>query len=302
MIESKKIWMDGQLINWKDAKIHVLTHTLHYGAGVFEGIRAYKTEKGPAVFRLPEHIKRFFYSASCIGMEIPFSEDDIRKAVLDTIVVNELDACYIRPLGFFGYGKMGLNPKGAPVHIAIAVWPWGAYLGEDAIVKVKSSKYMRIHPKSTVADAKICGHYVNSILASIEVKKMGGDEALLLDYEGYAAEGPGENIFMVKNGKMYTPLSGTILPGITRQSIIKIARDLNIETEEKKLTIEELQSADEAFFVGTAAEVCPIGEIDNAVINNGKLGEITKRIKEMYQKAITGKEEKYLNWLNFVNI
>ncbi len=300
MQELKKIWMDGKLVDWKEAKIHVLTHTLHYGGGVFEGIRAYKTEKGPAVFRLPEHIKRLFYSASCLEMEIPFSEEEIKQAVLDTIKINEIEECYIRPLVFFGYGKMGLNPKGAPVQVSIAVWPWGAYLGDDSAIKIKISKYIRIHPKSTITDAKICGHYVNSILSSLEAQKEKVNEALLLDYEGYVAEGPGENIFIVKNGKLHTPPFGKILAGITRDSIIQIAKDINIEVEEKKITIEELKSAEEALFVGTAAEVCPIGEIDGTKIANGEPGEITMKIQEIYKRVVKGEEKKYLDWLTFV--
>jgi branched-chain amino acid aminotransferase len=300
MEETEKIWMDGEFVGWKEAKIHVLTHTLHYGGGVFEGIRAYKTEKGPAVFRLPEHIKRLFYSASCLEMEIPFSEDEIEKAVLDTVRVNKVNGCYIRPIVFFGYGKMGLNPEGAPVRVAIAVWPWGAYLGDDKVIKVKISKYIRIHPKSTITDAKICGHYVNSIFSSLEAKKENAKEALLLDFEGYVAEGPGENIFIVKDGQLYTPPLGTILAGITRDSVIKIAKDLDIGVEERKISVGELKSADEAFFVGTAAEVCPIGKIDGNNIADGKPGQITMKIQKIYKRAVKGQEEKYLNWLTFV--
>lgn len=299
MEELKKIWMDGKFVDWQEANIHILTHTLHYGGGIFEGIRAYKTNKGPAVFRLPEHIDRFFYSASALEMEIPFSKQEIKQAILETIKINQIEECYIRPIAFFGYGKMGLNPKGAPVQTAIAVWPWGAYLGGKETISVKISKYIRLHPKSTIADAKITGHYVNSILSSLEIQKAGFDEALLLDYEGYVAEGPGENIFIVKNNKLYTPPLGTILDGITRDSVIEIAKDLGIKNQEKKITVKELKSADEAFFSGTAAEICPIGKIDNTLINNGKMGEITEKIKDLYQKIVHGKEEKYFHWLQF---
>ncbi len=300
MKKVNKIWVDGEFVSWDEAKIHVLTHTLHYGGGVFEGIRAYNTEKGAAVFRLKEHVDRFFNSASSLEMKIPFSKSEIKKAILETIKVNNIKECYIRPIGFFGYGKMGLNPKGAPVRIAIAVWPWGAYLEKGKAIKVKISDYIRIHPKSTVADAKICGHYVNSILASQEAQKAEADEALFLDYEGNIAEGPGENIFIVKDGNLITPPLGTILGGITRDTVIKIADSFGINTIKEKITPEELFSADEAFFVGTAAEICPIGEVDGKLINNGKVGEITKKIKDFYGKIVRGEKEKYKKWLSFV--
>jgi len=231
-------------------------------------------------------------------MKIPFSQKELEKAVLDLIKVNELEECYIRPIAFFGYGKMGLNPKGVPVDTAIIVWPWEAYLGEKPI-SVKVSKYIRIHPRSTVTDAKICGHYVNSILASLEAQKAGFKESLFLDFEGFVAEGPGENIFMVKNKKLFTPSRGSILPGITRDTIFKIAGDLGIEASEKKITPKELKEADEAFFAGTAVEICPVGRIDKTLINEGEAGEITKKLRDMYQKIVHGRERKYLNWLQF---
>ena len=299
MEKLKKIWFDGKLVDWDKTNIHLLTHTLHYGGGVFEGIRAYKTENGPAVFRLPEHIDRLFYSASVMEMEIPFSKEEVKKAILETIRVNDVEECYIRPIVFFGYEKMGLNPTGSPINTAIAVWPWDAYLGKE-IVSVKISKYIRPHPRSTVTDAKICGSYANSILASLEIKKAGFDEALLLDHRGYVAEGPGENIFMVKEGKLLTPSMGAILGGITRDSVMQIAKDLNIPVEEKDITVEELKSADEAFFSGTAAEICAIGKIDDIVINKGEIGVVTKKIKETYTKAIHGELEKYSKWLTTV--
>ena len=299
MEEVEKIWFNGKFVDWKEAKIHILTHTLHYGGGVFEGIRAYKTERGPAVFRLKDHIKRLFYSAKALEMEIPFSLEEIERAILELIKINKIEECYIRPIVIFGYGKMGLNLKEAPVSVAITLWPWEKYLGEKPI-KVKVSRYIRIHPKSTVATAKICGHYVNSILASLEAQKSGFDEALFLDFEGFVAEGPGENIFIVKDKKLFTPLAGSILPGITRDSILKVAKNLNIETQEKKISLKEIKRADEAFFTGTAVEICPIGKIDDILINNGKIGEITKQIKDLYQRIIRGKEKKYLNWLQFI--
>jgi len=300
MEKVEKIWLDGEFIDWEKANIHILTHTLHYGGGVFEGIRAYSTKKGTAVFRLPEHVDRFFYSASCLAMDLPFSKEEINEAILKTVSINKVKECYIRPIAFFGYGKMGLNPEGAPIRVAIAVWPWGAYLGEKNAIDVKISKFIRIHPASTIADAKICGNYVNSILASQEIKKEGYDEALFLDYKGYVAEGPGENIFIVKDNKLYTPQKGSILPGITRDSVIQIAQDLSFQVEEKEITAEELKSADEAFFVGTAAEICPIGRIDDVLINKGMVGDKTQKIKETYKRVVRGEEKKYLNWLSIV--
>lgn len=299
MKKVKKIWLDGKFVDLEKAKIHVLTHTLHYGGGAFEGIRAYETDKGPAVFRLKDHIKRLFYSAKVLGMKIPFSPKEIENAILKLIKINKVKECYIRPIAFYGYGKMVLNPKGAPVNLAIAIWPWEKLLGEKP-VKVKISSYIRIHPKSTVVDAKICGHYVNSILATLEAQKAGFDEALFLDYEGFVAEGPGENIFIVKDKKIFTPEKGSILPGITRDTVLKICSDLGITAKEKRISLEELKNADEAFFVGTAAEITPIAKINDTLINNGKVGEITQKIRKLYQRIIHGKEKKYLYWLTFV--
>lgn len=300
MQEVDKIWMDGELVDWQDAKVHILTHTLHYGGGVFEGIRAYKTSKGTAVFRLKEHIDRFFYSASALEMGLGFSKEELFQAVLDTIKSNEVEECYIRPLAFFGYGKMGLNPKGAPVQVVIAVWPWGAYLGSKEAVDVKVSKYIRLHPSSTDTNAKICGHYANSILASLEIQREGCDEALFLDYQGFVAEGPGENVFFVKDGKLLTPSKENILAGITRDSVMKIAKGLGVEVEERKIGLDEAKAADEAFFTGTAVEVCSIVKIDQAVIGEGRIGEVTQRIKEVFEQAVRGQREAYLNWLTFV--
>ena len=279
MQETEFIWMDGKLVKWSEAKIHVLTHTLHYGAGVFEGERFYETDKGPAVFRLKEHTERLFRSAESFEMKIPFSKEEINKATLETIKANRINSGYIRPIAYFGYGKMGLNPKGAPVNISIAVWPWGAYLGEDA-VKVKIPKIIRTHPGTTDPHAKICGNYANSILASLEIKKSGYDEALLLDYKGNIAEGPGENIFIVKDGRLFTPLLGNVLPGITRMSIIQIAKDQGIKVEEKIITVDEVKQADELFFTGTAAEVTAIKQVDESMIGNGKIGPITAKLKK----------------------
>jgi len=300
MKETEFIWMDGKFVKWKDAKIHVLVHTLHYGAGVFEGIRCYETEQGAAVFRLKEHIDRLYHSAGTLKMKIPYPKDEFIEAVKETVRKNNVKAAYIRPICFFGYGKMGLNPKGAPVNCSIAVWPWGKYLGEGT-VKVKTSKYIRIHPKSTHADAKICGHYVNSIFASVEVKDKGYDEALLLNSEGFVEEGPGENIFYAKDGKIYTPPLGNILPGITRSSIIQIAKDEGYKVIEKDLTLDELKDGDELWFTGTAAEVTGIKQLDDKVIGNGKIGPITSKFKDIFMDIVHGKNEKYKNWLSYVN-
>ena len=298
MEETEFIWMDGKFVAWKDAKIHVLTHTLHYGAGVFEGIRFYKTDKGPAVFRLKEHIERMYKSADCIKMKIPFSKEDFIKAIIETVKKNKVHAGYIRPICFFGYGKMGLNPEGAPVNCSIAVWPWGKYLGEDA-VKVKTSKYIRIHPKSTHADAKITGHYVNSILASIEAKDAGYNEALLLNAEGFVEEGPGENFYIVKDGKIITPPLGNILPGITRKSVMQIAKDEGVDVIEKNIKLKDVYSADEAFFTGTAAEVSAIESIDGKKIGNKAPGPITTKIRDLFMDIVHGKNKKYESWLSY---
>ena len=283
-----KIWLNGEFVDVKNAKVDILSHTLHYGSGVFEGIRAYKTQNGTAVFCLTEHIDRLFYSASCLEIKIPFSKKEIKDAVLETVKINKLEECYIRPLVFLGPG-MGLNPAGIQVNLMIAAWPWGAYLGEGKeAIDVKISKYIRIHPDSTIHDAKICGHYVNSILASLEIKKAGFDEALLLDFEGFVAEGPGENIFIVKDNKIFTPAVGKILKGITRDVVIKIAKEQKIKVVEKKISVGELKSADEAFFTGTAVEICAISKIDETTINKGKTGPITKKIKQSYNEMVRG--------------
>ena len=291
------IWLNGKLVKWEDAKVHVLIHALHYGSAVFEGIRFYKTDKGPAVFRLKEHMARLLKSAKVFNMKIPFTQEQLEEATLETIRKNKIDAGYIRPIAFFGYGKMGLNPEGAPVDVAIAVWPWGSYLGEEA-VKVKISKYMRIHPKSLISDAKVSGHYVNSILASLEAKEAGYQECLLLDYTGNIAEGPGENFFLIKKGKLYTPQLGNILPGITRDSIMKIAKDLGYDSEEKVISVKDAKSADECFYTGTAAEVTGIRQIDDVQIGNGNY-PITKKLKTAFLDVVQGRNKKYEGWLSY---
>lgn len=299
MDATKFIWMDGKFVDWKDAKIHVLCHTLHYGLGVFEGIRFYETPKGPAVFRLQDHIRRLFNGAKKAFMNVPYTEEEINKAIVETIRKNKIKAGYIRPIFFYGYGKMGLDPHGAELNASIAVWPWGAYLGEEA-VRVKTSKFIRIHPESTHTECKICGHYVNSIFASLEAKKNGYHEALLLDYKGNVAEGPGENIFLVRNGKLFTPQVGNILQGITRRSVIELAIDQGIEVEETKLRLEDVYNADESFFTGTAAEVIAIESVDDKKIGKEAPGPITRKLKELFLNIVHGKNEKYEDWLTYV--
>ncbi|MBI2453270.1 branched-chain amino acid transaminase [Candidatus Peregrinibacteria bacterium] len=293
------IWMDGELIPWDKAQIHVLTHSLHYGSAVFEGLRFYKTDQGPAVFRLTDHLKRLFYSASILKMNMPFSLEQLKDAIHLLIRENAISDGYIRPIAYFGYGKMGLNPLGAPPCIAIALWPWGAYLGTD-MVKVKISSYIRIHPKSLITDAKISGHYVNSILPSLEAHESGFDEAILLDFEGNVAEGPGENVFVVKNGRLFTPQTGNILPGITRDSVFVIAKDMGIPVEEKNISVSDLKNADELFFTGTACEVTGIEAIDDNVIGDGTIFKITTKIRRTFLDAVKGKLEKYRSWLDVV--
>lgn len=293
------IWMDGRLIKWDDAKIHVLTHALHYGSGVFEGIRFYDTQKGPAIFRLSDHLDRLFFSAKTLSMKIPYTKKELATASRLLIQKNKVREGYLRPIAYFGYGKMGLSPIGAPVNVALAAWPWGAYLGHD-MVRVKISKFMRIHPKSSETKAKICGHYVNSILASLEARGAGCDEAILLDFEGNVAEGPGENIFMVKNDEIFTPKEGSILPGITRDSIKKLAKKFKMGFYEKKISVKELLKADELFFTGTAAEITGISHIDGTRIADGKMGKVTRRLREVYQEVVHGRMEEYAEWLEYV--
>jgi branched-chain amino acid aminotransferase len=292
--------MNGEFIPWNKAKVHVLSHSLHYGSGVFEGIRFYETVSGKtAVFRLEEHVERLFFSAKTLEMEIPYTKKEIEQVILNTIRKNNVKAGYIRPIIFYGYGKMGLNPKGAELDICIAVWPWGSYLGEDMIT-VKTSSIIRIHPKSSETKAKITGHYANSIQAHQEAVNAGFNEALLLDFEGNVAEGPGENIFMVKDNTLITPSEGNILIGVTRDSIFKIAKDNNIKVIEKKLSLDELKQADEAFFTGTAAEVTPIKQIDESRIGDGNTGQITIKLKTLFEDAIHGKIDRYSEWLTYV--
>lgn len=294
-----KVWLNGKILDRKKAKVDILTHTLHYGDGVFEGIKCYNTKEGPAVFRLKDHIQRLFKSAKVFEMKIKFSQKEIEKAVLKVVKINKLKNCYIRPIVFYS-SKIGLYPKGLDVNIAIIALPFGKYL-KSKDLKVKISKFIRLHPKSVISSAKVCGHYVNSILATLEAKKAGFDEALLLDYRGFVAEGAGANIFLVKNKILFVPKSESIFFGITRDTVLKLAKNLKIKVVEKEISVKELKNADELFFSGTAAEITPISQIDNKVINKRKEGEITKTIRKTYQKIVKGEIQKYKNWLSYVN-
>ncbi len=292
--------MDGKLVDWDKAQVHVLTHTLHYGLGMFEGIRCYKTDKGSAIFRLDEHVERLFASAHIFSIEIPYSRKEIRDAIIKTVTVNKLKECYIRPLVYIGYGAMGLYPKGNPISVAIAAWPWGAYLGDEGIdkgIRIQVSSFTRHHVNSSMTRAKISGYYVNSQIAKKEAITNGYDEALLLDPEGYVSEGSGENIFIVRNGQIKTTPLTTILEGITRDSIMKIAQDSKIPVVEERFTRDEIYIADEAFFTGTAAEVTPIREIDNRKIGIGSRGKITKKLQSIFFDVVKGKNKKYESWL-----
>ncbi len=291
--------MDGNFIPWNEAKIHVLTHTLHYGMGVFEGIRFYETKDGPAIFRLKEHVERLYSGAKDALLDLTFCKEEVTEAIVETVRRNKIQSGYIRPLVYFGYGKMGLNPRGCPTRMAIAVWPWGSYLGEDA-VKVKTSRFKRIHPESTHVEAKICGHYINSILASCDARDNGYNEALLMDHYGCIGEGPGENIFLVKDNVIYTPGPGSILRGITRRSVMTISRDEGYKLEEMKLTLDDVHTADEAFFTGTAAEISPILSVDDRKIGDRVPGEVTSHIQKIYMDTVHGRNESYKHWLTFV--
>lgn len=300
METTQYIWHNGKLVLWDDAKVHVLTHTLHYGGGAFEGIRFYETKEGPAIFRLTEHIDRLFYSASTLKMQIPYSKDQVHAAICETVRTNGLAEGYIRPIVFYGYGVMGVNPTGAPVELAIACWPWGAYLAHD-LVDIKTSSYVRIHPESSVTDAKLCGHYVNSIMARLEIQGTRYHEALLLDVNGHVAEGSGENFFLVKNGVLYTPKLGSILPGITRKTVIQMAKEFSIEVVEADLNIAETYDADEAFFTGTAAEITPIRSIDNNILGAGNIGPITQKLRHAYLDIVHGKNQNYVQYLTLAS-
>ncbi len=301
--EVSKIWMNGKLVDWKDAKVHILIHALHYGSGVFEGIRCYNTVNGPAVFRLMEHIERLLNSAKIYKMKIPYSTDELCNAVKDVIKANNLNECYIRPIAYRGYGEMGLNPLNNPVDVSIAVWPWGTYLGEDGLkngIRTMISSFQRISPNILPSSAKATGQYINSILAKMEAIDAGYDEAIMLDFRGFVSEGPGENLFIVKNGKIYTPPEhASILPGITRDSIITIANDLGYDVNEIDITRGMLYTADEAFFTGTAAELTPIQEIDGRKIK--KPWTITRKLQNIFFSTVKGEYKKYDYWLDYLD-
>jgi len=300
----EKIWMDGKLVPWDEAKIHVLTHTLHYGLGAFEGIRCYRCQDGKsAIFRLKEHIDRFFDSAQIGELRIPFSKKEISEACKETLRANQLKEGYIRPLVFIGEGAMGVYPGENPIRVAIITWSWGAYLGEGALekgIRIKVSSYTRHHVNVMMTKAKICGNYVNSVLAKREAVKMGYDEALMLDTEGYVSEASGENIFMVKNGVLKTTPLTSILPGITRDSIIQITRVKGMPLIEERFTRDELYTAHEAFFTGTAAEITPIREVDDRTIGQGKPGPVTKQIQTAFFDIVKGKNPEYREWLDYL--
>ena len=299
-----KIWMDGKMVEWRDAKIHVLTHTLHYGCGAFEGVRAYKTDKGTAIFRLREHTERLFNSAKILRMPMPFKLDELMQAQIDVIKTNNLESGYLRPLIWLGSEKMGVSPKGAKVHAMVAAWPWGADLGEDGMnrgIRVKTSSFTRHHVNITMTQAKSVSNYTNSILANLEATEDGYDEALLLDTAGFVSEGSGENVFVIKDGVVYTPdLSAGALNGITRKTVTAICKDLGLELKEKRITRDEIYIADEAFFTGTAAEVTPIRELDRVQIGEGTRGPITEKIQSAYFDIVYGRNAKYADWLTLV--
>jgi branched-chain amino acid aminotransferase len=303
--EVEKIWMDGELVDWKDAKVHVLSHALHYGTGVFEGIRAYETSRGAAVWHLHEHLKRLFRSAKLYHMDIPYSLEAITDAVKEVIGANDLSACYIRPVVMRGYGEMGVNPLNAPVNVFIAVWPWGAYLGEDALeqgVRIKISSWRRNSQNSLPAAAKATGQYINSVLAKVESLKAGYDEAIMLNEAGFITDGSGENVFIVQDGALTTPpIQAGCLDGITRQSVITIARDLGYPVREENLVRTDLYNADEVFFTGTAAEITPIREVDDRAVGEGHRGRITKELQGAFFSATKGETDRYADWLTYVN-
>src|SRR5690606_23687861 len=298
-----KIWKDGKLIDWRDATIHVLTHSLHYGMGVFEGVRAYKTDKGTAIFRLREHTDRLFNSAKIFQLAVPFDKETIMQAQIDVVRENKLETCYIRPLSWIGSEKLGISAKGNQIHVAIAAWPWAAYLGEDGInkgIRVKTTSYSRHQVTVSLVRAKASGYYINSILANQEALADGYDEALLLDTDGYVSEGSGENVFIVKNGKIYTPDLASCLDGITRDAVLTMARDLGIDVIEKRITRDEMYCCDEAFFTGTAAEITPIRELDNRAIGDGKRGPVTERLQKLFFDVVAGRAPQYSHWLTIV--
>src|SRR4051794_14735191 len=302
MKETEKIWMNGELVDWADAKIHVGTHGLHYGTGVFEGIRCYLTERGPAIFRLGEHMQRFLESARLLYMDVPYTLAELNAAVLETVAVNGLDECYIRPISYVGYGELGVDPRDNPIDVAVMAWPWGAYLGEDSAkygITAKVSSWKRVGPNTIPHVAKATGIYLNSMLATTEAKRAGYQEAILLTDEGMVADGPGESIFVVKNGVISTPdLSASILTGVTRDSVIQIAADLGYEVRERQIIRTELYLADEVFMTGTAAEIVPLRAVDDMALSAP--GPITREIQQAYLDAVRGRSERWAQWLQYV--
>lgn len=297
------IWYDGKMVPWRDATTHVLTHTLHYGMGAFEGERAYKTDKGTAIFRLQDHTDRLFRSAHILGMKIPFSKDEINKATRAAVSENNLQTAYIRPMCFYGSEGMGLRADNLNVHVVVAAWEWGAYLGDDALengIRIRTSSFTRHHVNIAMCKAKANGHYINSMMALQEALRDGYDEALLLDVDGFVAEGSGENIFIVRNGVLYTPELTSALEGITRDTIFQLAKDEGLEVCEKRITRDEVYIADEAFFTGSAAEVTPIRELDGRVIGSGSRGPITEKLQVKYFDLVHGRHSKYTEWLAYV--
>ena len=297
------IWMDGEMVPWRDAKVHVLTHTLHYGMGVFEGVRAYKTDKGTAIFRLQEHTDRLFNSAHIMNMDIPFDKDTINEATLAAVRDNDLETAYMRPMCFYGTEGMGLRADNLKVHVMIAAWEWGAYLGKDALekgIKIRTSSFSRHHVNVSMCRAKANGNYINSMMALQEALSSGCDEALLLDTQGFVMEGSGENIFIVKDGVLYTPDLSSALDGITRKTIMTLANDLGIDVIEKRITRDEVYIADEAFFTGTAAEVTPIRILDDRDIGSGSRGPITEKLQTLYFDQVHGRNGTYPEWLALV--
>jgi branched-chain amino acid aminotransferase len=294
------IWYDGKLVPWRDANTHVLTHSLHYGLAVFEGLRAYSTARGTSIFRLKEHTERLFNSAHIYMMKIPYDRETVMEAHREVVRANKLESCYIRPIAFYGSEKMGVSPKGATVHVAIAAWPWGAYLGAEALekgIRVKTSSFARHHVNVSMCRAKYSGTYANSILANLEATEHGYDEGLLLDVDGFVAEGSGENLFMVKDGNIYEPELTSALVGITRRSVITLAEEMGYTVGARRITRDDLYIADEAFFTGTAAEVTPIREVDGRTIGSGKTGPVTARLQKSFFDVVTGKSETYRDWL-----
>ena len=296
-----KIWLDGQLVDWRDAKIHVLTHTLHYGCGAFEGVRAYKTEQGSAIFRLQEHTQRLFNSAKILRMNIPFTPEQVNEAQKEVVRANQLASCYLRPLVWIGSEKLGVSPKGNKIHLMVAAWAWGAYLGEEGLkrgIRVKTSSYTRHHVNITMTQAKAVSNYSNSILANMEATDDGYDEAVLLDSAGFVSEGAGENLFIIKDGTVYTPdLSAGALNGITRNTVLHICEDLGLKVVQKRITRDECYIADEMFFTGTAAEVTPIREYDRIQIGAGQRGPVTEKIQSAFFDIVNGRNAKYAHWL-----